>query len=61
MRFSISTDDPAIFDTDLQKEYRIAQDSVQDFTLNYEVLKSYWLEAALDQEAAEKAMHEFKG
>ncbi len=53
---SISTDDPAIFDTDLSKEYRYIESYFPDFFDQTDKIKTWWLQGAIDQKSAKRAL-----
>jgi adenosine deaminase len=55
--FTLSTDDPALFDTDLQAEYRIARTLLPDGSSEVKALQADWTDVALDGQAAEDAVH----
>lgn len=56
VKFSLSTDDPAIFNTDLSKEYAIAKDIITDFTVNPDHLMQNWLSAAFDSKTVQNLL-----
>lgn len=53
---TLSTDDPAIFNTTLCKEYELAQEYFDDFSRYMENKKSYLIAAAFDKEAITNAL-----
>ena len=53
--FSLSTDDPAIFDINLSGEYSIAASIICNY-IDVNLLKQNWLSAAFDPNAAKRAL-----
>ncbi len=52
----ISTDDPAVFDTDLSKEYGLIENFFPKFFDQPDTIKAWWLKGAIDQKGAQKAL-----
>jgi adenosine deaminase len=56
VRTTLSTDDPAIFSTNLQQEYSIAERTFGNLNLDQTVLNDLWVQLSLDPEAARVAL-----
>jgi len=58
--FTLSTDDPAIFNTTLNDEYKLAEESFDQFEKYIDNYMNYTIEAAFDKEAAQNILNNDK-